>query len=82
MQSITTQTATAAEAILAIGLGKYKRVACLYGAADDVRFLSISTTRHELTRPLTKHQPAAVLIEACLLSSWVHRAISFHRRAI
>ena len=72
MQTITTKPATTAESILAIDLGKYKSVVCLYGAADDVRFLSISTTRYELTRLLTKHQPAAVLIEACLLSSWVH----------
>src|SRR5262245_1348163 len=72
MQTITTKTATAAESILAIDLGKYKSVACLYGAADDVRFLSISTSQDELTRLLAKHRPAVVLIEACLLSSWVH----------
>jgi hypothetical protein len=47
MQTITTQTATAAETILAIDLGGYKSVACLYGpiaflhgAAEDARFLS------------------------------------------
>ena len=47
MQTITMKTATTAEAILAIDLGKYKSVACLYGAADDVRFLSIPTSRDE-----------------------------------
>jgi hypothetical protein len=72
MQTITMKTATTAEAILAIDLGKYKSVACLYGAADDVRFLSIPTSRDELTRLLAKHRPGVVLIEACLLSSWVH----------
>ena len=41
MQTITTKPATAAEAILAIDLGKYKSVACLYEAADDVRFLPV-----------------------------------------
>src|SRR6516165_12779185 len=42
MQTITTKPATAAEAILAIDLGKYKSVACLYGAADEVRFLPVT----------------------------------------
>ena len=42
MQPITTKPATAAEAILAIDLGKYKSVACLYGAADEVRFLPVT----------------------------------------
>jgi hypothetical protein len=34
----TTATANAAETILAIDLGKYKSVACLYRSADDHRF--------------------------------------------
>jgi hypothetical protein len=52
MQSITTKPATAAEAILAIDLGGYKSVACLYGpvaflhgAAEEVRFLSDTAGR-------------------------------------
>jgi len=40
MQTITKST-TAAELILAIDLGKYKSVACVYRAADELRFLSI-----------------------------------------
>jgi transposase len=58
--------------ILAIDLGKYKSVACLYRAADDLRFLTFPTSREELTRLLQRQRPAVVLIEACLLTGWVH----------
>jgi transposase len=68
----TTANATAAAPILAIDLGKYKSVACLYRSADDHRFLSFATSRAEITRLLDKHQPSVVLIEACLLAGWVH----------
>jgi hypothetical protein len=44
MQTIT-QSATAAAPILAIDLGKYKSVACVYRSAEDLRFLSIPTSR-------------------------------------
>jgi hypothetical protein len=50
----TTATATAAETILAIDLGKYKSVACLYRSADDNRFVSFATSRAEITRLLDK----------------------------
>jgi transposase len=59
--------------ILAIDLGKYKSVACLYH--DDpagARFLSFTTCRTELVRLLQQHQPAVVVIEACALAGWVH----------
>jgi hypothetical protein len=68
----TTAKATAADLILAIDLGKYKSVACLYRSADDHRFLSLATCRQEIARLLDKHQPTVVLIEACLLAGWVH----------
>ncbi len=68
----TTTIATAAEAILAIDLGKYKSVACLYRSADNLHFLSVPTSREELARLMEKHRPAVVLIEACLLAGWVH----------
>src|SRR5438132_972611 len=67
----TTATATAAETILAIDLGKYKSVACLSRSVDDHRFFSFATSRAEITRLLDKHQPSVVLIEACLLAGWV-----------
>jgi transposase len=68
---MTTANATAADTILAIDLGKYKSVACLYRSADDQRFATLPTTRAELTRLIDKHRPAVILIEACLLAGWV-----------
>lgn len=68
----TTAKATAAGPILAIDLGKYKSVACLYRAADDCRFVAFATSGAEVARLLDRHRPAAVVIEACLLAGWVH----------
>jgi transposase len=56
---------------LAIDLGKYKSVVCLFRSPDDVRFTSVPTTRNELHRLIEKHRPEVVLIEACLLCGWV-----------
>src|SRR5262245_2564480 len=67
-----TTTNVTASPILALDLGKYKSVACLYRSANDHRFLSFSTSREELARLLDQHRPAVVLIEACLLAGWVH----------
>jgi transposase len=67
----TTAKTTAAETILAIDLGKYKSVACIYRSADDQRFTTIPTSRVELTRLIEKYRPDVVLIEACLLAGWV-----------
>ena len=73
MTAATTTAKTAAPAglILALDLGKYKSVACLYRSADDTRFTSLATSRDELARLIGKHRPAVVLIEACLLAGWV-----------
>jgi hypothetical protein len=55
----TTQTASAAEIILAIDLGKYKSVACVYDqASGEVRFTTLDTTRAELCRQIDKERPA------------------------
>jgi transposase len=67
----TTATATAADTILALDLGKYKSVACLSRSADDHRFTRLDTGRDDLARLITRHRPAVVLIEACLLAGWV-----------
>jgi hypothetical protein len=53
----TAKTATVTETILAIDLGKYKSVACLYRSADDPRFVSFATSRAEIARMLDKLQP-------------------------
>src|SRR5262245_16343244 len=71
MTTTTTKIATAAETILALDLGKYKSVACLYRSADDKQFTTIATSRAHLTQLFARHQPAVVLIEACLLCGWV-----------
>jgi transposase len=67
----TTEIANAAGTIVALDLGKYKSVACAYRAADDRQFTTVPTTRAELTRLFARHEPAVVLIEACLLCGWV-----------
>jgi transposase len=67
----TRVTATAAGPILAIDLGKYKSVACVYRSADDHRFTTIPTTRAELHRLIDRYCPDVVLVEACLLCGWV-----------
>jgi transposase len=68
----TNATTAADHPIVAIDLGKYKSVACIYRAADDHSFLAFTTSREDLARLLVKHQPTVVLIEACLLAGWVH----------
>jgi transposase len=73
MNAITTTLAAAAGTILALDLGKYKSVACLYDrAAAQAAFETITTSRPELLRLLKRHQPALVVIEACALAGWVH----------
>jgi hypothetical protein len=71
--STNTNTASAKTSILAIDLGKYKSVACVYDqASGESRFTTIDTSRVELHRLLDKAQPGVVLLEACLLAGWVH----------
>jgi hypothetical protein len=62
----TNAVTTVAAPILAIDLGKYKCVACLYRSAHDQRFQSVATRRQQLAELIDRHRPAAVLIEACL----------------
>ena len=64
-------TAAASGPIVALDLGKYKSVACVYRSADDRRFTTVPTSRQELSRLIQKYQPAIVLFEACLLAGWV-----------
>jgi transposase len=69
----TTTAATAARTILALDLGKYKSVACLYaGDPAKATFLTLTTDRDRLQKLFAKHRPDAVVIEACLLAGWVH----------
>src|SRR2546421_1242109 len=59
--------------IVAIDLGKFKSVACLYtGDPASATFTSFPTDREHLQKLFAKHRPAAVVIEACLVAGWVH----------
>ncbi len=71
MTTHTTEILNAAGPIVALDLGKYKSVACVYRAPDEQQFATVPTTRAELARLFARHQPAVVLIEACLLAGWV-----------
>ena len=70
---MTTAKTTATGAILALDLGKYKSVACLYrGDPAEARFETLTTDREHLKKLFARHRPAVVVIEACALSGWVH----------
>ncbi len=72
MNTVTTTTC-ATTSILAIDLGKYKSVTCVYDqAGGEIQFTTIDTSRAELRRLLDKQPPGVVIIEACLLAGWVH----------
>lgn len=59
--------------ILAIDLGRYKSVVCIYQRASrEHTFHTISTTPAELTKLLTRHPQTLVVIEACANAGWVH----------
>jgi hypothetical protein len=67
------KTVSATDPIMAIDLGKYKSVACLYEPTTaEVQFLRFTTCPAELLRLIGRHRPAVVVVEACLLSGWVH----------
>jgi transposase len=65
--------------ILALDLGKYKSVACLYGPdGGEARFLTVPSTRAELARLIERHRPAVVVLEACTLAGWLHDLCAEH----
>jgi len=67
-----TTTNVTARPILAIDLGKYKSVACLYDRSTaQASFDTITTSRAELLRLIDRHRPTLVVIEACALAGWV-----------
>ena len=68
----TTAVSTAAGPILAIDLGKYKCVACVYRATTEHTFQTMDTSRAEVARLIGRTRPAVVVIEACSLSGWVY----------
>jgi transposase len=59
--------------ILAIDLGKYKSVACVYDRdSGEVVFRSVPSSREEFQRLIERSGPSVVVIEACTLAGWVH----------
>jgi transposase len=67
----TNQIRASTKTILAIDLGKYKSVACVYDDGE-YRISTFETSRAELRTLLGKERPAIVIIEASLLAGWVH----------
>jgi transposase len=64
---------TAAATILAIDLGRYKSVACVYNTATAAcRFHTLDTTRTDLERLFEHHPTALVVVEACVNAGWVY----------
>src|SRR5215211_1009544 len=73
MTTTAAKAPTAAGPILAIDLGKYKCVACVYHPATaQSEFRSIDTSVAEVGRLIRRTRPAVVVIEACSLAGWVH----------
>lgn len=65
--SVTTDT------ILAIDLGRYKSVACVYHRGTRAHaFRTIDTTPAEVDALLARHPGAVVVVEACANAGWVH----------
>src|SRR4051812_23914938 len=61
------------DTILAVDLGRYKSVACIYQRATrDHTFRTLDTTPEDLARLLARHPGAVVVIEACANAGWVH----------
>ena len=55
--------------ILALDLGKFKSVACLYprGGKATPTFLTLASSREGLAELLSRTAPAVVVLEACTL---------------
>jgi transposase len=58
--------------ILAVDLGRYKSVACVYPRVTrEHTFRTIDTTPEDLGRLLARHPGAVVVVEACANAGWV-----------
>jgi transposase len=61
------------ETIIAIDLGRYNCVACVYSRATrEHAFRTLDTTPDDLTRLLARHPGSLVVVEACANAGWVH----------
>ena len=70
------------DAILAIDLGRYQSVACVYHRVSrDHSFHAFDTTPADLDRLLARHPGGLVVVEACANAGWVHdRAVAAGHR--
>jgi len=58
--------------ILALDLGKFKTVACIYTpGCDEHRFVTLPTCPQAFHDLLVEHRPDRVVIEACSIMGWV-----------
>ncbi len=63
----------AANSILAIDLGRYKSVACVYDRATRAHtFHTLDTTPADIDRLIARHPGAVVVVEACANAGRVH----------
>lgn len=62
--------------ILAIDLGKFKSVACLYRGEEDAMFRTIETRPQEIHDLLVELAPEKLVIEVGTVSGWVHDVAS------
>ena len=59
------------DTILAIDLGRYKSVACVYSRPTrEHSFRTVDSTPDGIARLLARHPAAVVLIEACANAGW------------
>ncbi len=59
--------------ILAIDLGKFKSVSCLYrDETADAEFQTVPTTPSSIHDLLVEVEPDRVVIEVCGISGWIH----------
>jgi hypothetical protein len=59
--------------ILAIDLGKYNSVACLFTPGkQQPEYETIGTHRYYIEQQLAKTQPELVVMETCSITGWVH----------
>ena len=58
--------------ILALDLGKFKSVACIYDTHSlEHRFETVTTSGQALHDLLVEHEPDRVAIEICTIAGWV-----------
>jgi transposase len=65
--------------ILAIDLGKFKSVACLFDTeTNQSQYETIPTVVFAIEQLLQAMQPNKVVIESCTMSGWVHDLCKGH----